>query len=91
MAILFHLYMYKGGKCAVIAEMWSLSYLSQMRKSVRKVETLADEAGSAQLFWSLLNLRKKEGKSYLNQLWATMTAERKNIVCEDHFLLFVPG
>jgi len=36
-----------------------------MQKSVRKVETLADETGSAQLFWSLLDLRKKKEKVVL--------------------------
>ena len=78
----FCLYKYKGGKHAVIAEMknnsWSLLYLPQMWTSIRKVGTVVDETGSVQLFWSLLNLRKKEGEVVLkNPLWATMITMRK--------------
>ena len=39
-----------------------------MWKSVRKVETVVDETGSAQLLWSLLDLRKKEGEVVLEPI-----------------------
>jgi len=56
-----------------------------MWKSVRKVETVVDETGSAQLLWSLLDLRK-EGEVVLEPIVSYHDyREKQNIARKDHF------
>ena len=57
-----------------------------MWKSVRKVETVDDKIGSAQLVWSLLDLHKKEGGVILKLVVSYHDCREKKIIAhKDHF------
>jgi len=56
-----------------------------MWKSVRKVEMVVNETGSAQLLWCLLDLRKKEGEVVLEPIVSYHDyREKQNLGSEEH-------